>query len=297
MFVLPWWLEKRIRSTPDVRLQEQLVESTVSAYYFVRLIDDVMDEGAAEARGLLPLLGLLHANFLRPYARLFPADDPFWEHFERHWAATAEAALREKRLTELSMDEFVNVAAQKTSGVKIPLAAVCCHYDRPDLLEPWCGFYDRLACWQQMADDTVDWLRDLRHGNATFFLSEGRRQKRNGESVSGWAVRRGIAWAIEWLAALMSDLRRHAEELESPELVRFLEYRDAEMREYALDTGAGLKDLAALADVFEPVVGEPREERYSPEPPARSLQTRESSTRTATARTKASTKNSSRARS
>jgi hypothetical protein len=257
MFVLPWWLEKRIRSTPDMRLQELLVESTVSAYYFVRLIDDVMDGDAAAERGLLPLLGLLHANFLRPYTRLFPADAPFWAHFDRHWTATAEAALREKTLTELSLDEFVNVAARKTSGVKIPLAAVCCRYDRPDLLERWCGFYDRLACWQQMADDTVDWLQDLRHGNPTFFLSEGRRQKRNGESVSGWAVRRGVAWAIEWLGDLMCDLRRNAEDLESPELVRFLEYRDAEIREYALEASAGLKDLAVLVDDYEPVVDEP----------------------------------------
>jgi hypothetical protein len=256
MFLLPWWLEKRIQPVPDVRFQELLVESTVSAYYFVRIVDNLMDEDAAEERSLLPLLGILHANFTRAYARLFSPDDPFWNHFDRHWNGTAEAAIREKTLTEVSLDDFIAIAARKTSGVKIPLAAVCCRYDRPDLLEPWCAFYDRFACWHQMLDDTFDWVNDLRHGNATYFLSEGHRQKRRGESVSGWVVRRGFAWGIDQLAAGMRDLRERAAQLESPELVRFLEYREAEVREHACELTPKLNKVAGLADVFEPVDSE-----------------------------------------
>jgi len=253
MLLLPWWLEKRIRPVPDVRFQELLVESTVHAYYFVRLIDNLMDEDAAEERELLPLLGLLHANFSRVYARLFPPDEPFWNHFDRYWANTAEAAIREKTLTQVSLNDFIGIAAKKTSGVKIPLAAVCCRYGRLDLLDAWCAFHDGFACWQQMLDDTCDWVHDRRHGNTTFFLSEGDRQKRPGESVSGWVVRRGFAWAIDQLAAAMRDLRVQAARLDSPELGRFLEYRDAEVREYAGELTRNLTQVARLADVFEPV--------------------------------------------
>jgi len=260
MFLLPWWLEKRIQSTPSVPFQELLVESTVNAYYFVRIIDNVMDENAATERDILPLLGILHANFSRAYARLFPPDEPFWDHFDRYWSRTANAAIREKQLSQLSTSDFVEIAARKTSGIKIPLAAVCCHYDRLDLLESWCAFYDRFACWQQMLDDSFDWMHDLRHGNVTFFLSEGHRQKRRGESVSGWVVRRGFAWSSDWLAAAMRDLRRDAASLESPELVRFLEYRDAEFREYAEEMRGNLKKVAMVADAFEPIDEEPDNE-------------------------------------
>jgi hypothetical protein len=253
MVLLPWWLEKRVRPTPDIAFQELLVESTVSAYYFSRIIDDLMDEDAAEARSLLPLLGILHANFTRAYARLFPPDEPFWSYFDRYWAGTAEAALREKRLRQIAHHEFTEIAGRKTAGVKIPMAAVCCRYNRLDLLDVWCAFYDKLACWQQMLDDTFDWARDLQHGNPTFFLSEGNRQKRPGESVSGWVVRRGFAWGIDQLAASMSDLRVQAEALESPEVVRFIEYRDAEVRECARELTQALPAVATLADVFEPV--------------------------------------------
>jgi hypothetical protein len=254
MFLLPWWLESRVRGAPDIAFQGRLVESTISAYYAARLIDDVMDENAAEARALLPLVGVLHANFIRPYAELFGPSAPFWEYFDRFWSRTAAAAFRDKTSPSISADVFAEVAAQKTAGVKIPLAAVCCRHAREDLLPSWCAFYDVLAAWQQMADDTFDWVRDRQHGNATFFLSEGDRQKLAGESVPGWVVRRGLAWALAWLDDVMAELRRRAQGLDCPEVVRFLDYREAEVREHALEHGARLKELAALADAFEPGV-------------------------------------------
>ena len=257
MFLLPWWLEQRVRANPDVDFHELLTESTVNAYYFVRLIDNVLDENAAEERDLLPLLGILHANFYRAYTRLFPAADPFWDYFDRYWDGTMEAALRDKRLGEISSNDFTGIVARKTSGIKIPLAAVCCRYGRLDLLEPWCAFYDTLACWQQMLDDTFDWMRDLQHGNSTFFLSEGNRQKRAGESIAGWVVRGGFAWAIDRLSSMMQDARGCAAQLESPALLRFLEYRDAEVREYAARLTQPLKEVAVVANLFEPIDDRP----------------------------------------
>lgn len=253
MFLLPWWLEKRIRQIPDVAFQERLVESTVHAYYFVRMIDNVMDENAEQERRLLPLLGIFHTAFHRAYTRLFPPDDPFWDHFDRHWSGVTEAAIRETCLTGLSLEDFNAISARKTVGVKIPLAAVCCRYDRPDLLPSWCAFYDAFAAWQQMVDDTLDCMRDLRHGTPSFFLSEGERQKSPGESIAGWVVRRGFAWGIDHASAIMAGLRTDAGRLGSPELVRFLEYRDAEIRVHAGELRRQLQALATAVDTFEPL--------------------------------------------
>jgi hypothetical protein len=252
MFLLPWWLETRIRPTPDVVFQAQLVESSVHAYYFVRMIDNVMDGHGGEERRLLPLLGIFHTTFHRAYARLFPPEDPFWNHFDRHWSGVSEAAIRETRLTRLSLDDFQQIAARKTTGLKIPLAAVCCRYDRPDLLDSWCAFYDAFAAWQQMVDDTLDCMRDLRHGTPSFFLSEGERQKNPGESITAWVVRRGFAWGTDRASAMMTDLRTDAGRLGSPELVRFLEYRDAEIRAHAAELRRQLQALATAVDAFEP---------------------------------------------
>jgi hypothetical protein len=215
------------------------------------MIDTVMDEQGEEERRLLPLLGMFHANFGRAYAHLFPPADPFWDHFDAYWSRMAEAAISEKRLTRLSSADFMDVAARKTSGVNIPLAAVCCRYGRLDLLEPWCAFYDAFAAWQQMVDDIFDWMRDLQHGNPSFFLSEGDRQRGEGESIAGWVIRRGFDWGTDCAAASMTDVRARAEGLGSPELVRFLEYRDTEIRRLVGELRRHLQDLTTLVDTFE----------------------------------------------
>ena len=58
----------------------------------------------------------------------------------------------------------------------------------------------------------------------------------------------------------MRDLRRDAEKLESPELVRFLEYREAEVREYVEELRRNLKEVATVANAFEPIDEEPENE-------------------------------------
>jgi hypothetical protein len=42
-------------------------------------------------------------------------------------------------------------------------------------------------------------------------------------------------------------------ELESPELVRFLDYRQAELAKFVRDLGTQLEQVARIANVFEPV--------------------------------------------
>src|SRR6266516_3333222 len=60
--LLPWLVEARIRRIPSRAFQRDVVYSTVSGYYFVRMIDDLMD-GETVAPELIPLLIVLHAEF------------------------------------------------------------------------------------------------------------------------------------------------------------------------------------------------------------------------------------------
>ena len=66
-------------------------------------------------------------------------------------------------------------------------------------------------------------------------------------------MRRGFTWAVDWLADAMATLRSQAEQLGSPEVVRFLEYRAASIREHRLELGPLLKELTTVADAFEPL--------------------------------------------
>ena len=257
IFLLPWFLEKSLRPAPDPEFQSGLVYSSVNAYYYVRLIDNLQDgqygkdrQDVPELR-LLPALGFFHAQFQSPYQRYFPSDSPFWKFFHSTWVSMAEATFKDATTPNFSAAEFTAFAARKSAGVKIPLAAVCFRYDRTDLLDRWCSFYDRLACWNQMLNDLLGWQKDSSGGISTFLLSEARRSKRSRESETGWMVRRGFAWACGLLRSWMQELQTLASALHSSDLEAYLRYREREITNWQKTLSPDLVRLARLANLLE----------------------------------------------
>ncbi len=66
LLLLPWWLEKVIRGAPDLEFQAKVVYSTTNAYYFVRLMDNVMDRHDSKELGLLPAGSFFLRSFRMP---------------------------------------------------------------------------------------------------------------------------------------------------------------------------------------------------------------------------------------
>ena len=125
MLLLPWWAEKTIRPRPDTAFQADIVHSTINGYYFIRLIDNLMDGHATVEMDLLPALGYFHTQFQAAYQWHFEHDHPFWEFFKTAWFHSAAVTMKDSSLTDLDQDQFVQVAARKTYAARIPLAAVC----------------------------------------------------------------------------------------------------------------------------------------------------------------------------
>jgi hypothetical protein len=251
LLLLPWWAEKSIRGAPDLRFQSDLIYSSVNGYYFVRLIDNVMDgHGKSELR-MLPILGFFHSQFQSVYGDYFKPDSAFWEFFHSTWTAMAQAAMLDANMTEISTAEFVRVAAVKSAGAKIPVAAVLFRHRRQDLLPQWCEFYDALLCWSRMVDDVFDSLFDAQKGTMTHFLSDAKRRKRSGESVASWIVKGGLASGYKKADSLLQRVRDLAHGLGSSELVKYLECRQEELASCWKRMEPGLAALARLANVLE----------------------------------------------
>ena len=224
VLAFPWWLEKRIRGQADVEFQADLMFSTVSGYYFARMIDDIMD-GHGVPPAAVPALYLLHQQLIEPYYKYFPPPHAFWREFDRLLMRTAEATSVEASLQQIDESAFVAVSARKATAALIPVAAVCFRYERAELLQSWTDFFTLYSRWHQMNDDLVDWSADHRAGNHTWLLCEAERRRAHDEPVPLWMGRVGYQWTRGLMDSWMNDAIAAAQELGAPELMLYLEMR------------------------------------------------------------------------
>jgi hypothetical protein len=229
---LPEWLVDTLAVKPDPGFQQALMHSSVNGYYCIRLTDDVMD-GDRDHKlevSILPAVGFFCSQFQSFYQAHFPPEHAFWQRFRELWIASCESAAHDNSLRHVSWPDFERVSSRKYSAAGIPVAAACYYYDCRESIAPWLEFTHALGRWSQMVDDVLDWHPDRRDQRATYFLSEGERRKRAGESVDQWVVREGCAWGFELLEQWMGEMRWRAAELGSSGLQDYLGQREAWLR-------------------------------------------------------------------
>jgi hypothetical protein len=249
MLLLPWWLESAVRRGPARRFHGDVVYSTVAGYYFVRMIDDLMDREIPPEPSVLPAMIFFHTEFQLTYQRWFAQGHPFWSALTAASLTAADTASRDAQLAAIDREQFVTVSARKIAGAKIPIAAVCHRYERPDLLRPWSRFVDLLGCWHQMRNDIQGWSRDLERGRRTYFLSEASSRADASASVAEWVIDEGLAWGFAELDGWMDEVLRLGRQLGSGPLVAYLERRRADLvleREGLASSAGTLKHLASV---------------------------------------------------
>ncbi len=192
-----------------------------------------MDGDAPGAPELLPALGFFHLEFIEPYLTLFPSDHRFWRDLRTVWLETADVTVHDAQLVDVDREAFEQVSARKTGAAIIPVAAVLHYLGKAESRLLWDEFVQALGRWHQMHNDIFGWRKDLAHGAATFFLSEGRRRRPDG--VEAWIVDGGFAWGMDELARSMAELKRLALSLDADEAVRYLDERDEAVRTRATE--------------------------------------------------------------
>ena len=136
MLLLPWWMEQSINGSADRAFQAEIAYSSVCGYYFVRILDDLMDGDSPPPAPVLPAMIVFHTEFQQAYGHLFPADHPFWDLLRHYSFDAAETASADAALDSVDLDQFARISSRKIAGAKIPLAAV----GHPDMDASICSF-------------------------------------------------------------------------------------------------------------------------------------------------------------
>jgi len=230
LMLLPWWLERQLRGQADPDFQSDLVLSNASLYYYVRLVDNVMDGHATVEPKLLPAAGYFVERFHGLYQDHFENGHPFWDYFRRTWAEFCDVTAADGQLSDIDRQTFTDLVGRKVCAAKIGVAAVCHRHARRDLLPLWDEWIDVFGCWHLFREDMFDWQQDLNLGAVTYFLSEARRQKAAGEAEVGWLARAGLDWGFAQLDGWLGHLRRMT--FASPEVFSYLQFREKELSEH-----------------------------------------------------------------
>jgi hypothetical protein len=233
MLLLPWWMEQTLHPEPDPAFQANLIYSSINGYYFIRMIDNVMDGHSTVEQKLLPMLGFFHLQAQAVYQRYFGPEHPFWTVFKALSVQSAENSIRESGLVEIDLAEFRTIAGRKVVAGKIPLAAVSHRYRQPHVYEVWQEFYDKLGRWHQLYNDLFGWIKDLRNQTPSYFLSTGRRRKYPEQSLAAWVIHEGFAWGVTTLATWLGELQQEAESMQSEALIAYLQARQQLMEDQA----------------------------------------------------------------
>jgi hypothetical protein len=230
LMLLPWWLERQLTGEGDADFQTDLIFSNASMYYYIRLVDNVMDGHATVEPKLLPMAGYFVDQFQGLYRDYFDAGHPFWDFFGRTWAEFCDVTAADGHLADVDRQTFTELVGHKVCAAKISVAAVCFRHEHPELLPSWSEWIDTFGCWHLFREDMFDWQQDLNLGAVTYFLSEARRQKRAGEPEVSWLARTGLDWGFAQLDGWMQRLRGMT--FASPEVQSYLEFREKELFEH-----------------------------------------------------------------
>jgi hypothetical protein len=247
---LPWWAAKSFADEPDCEFLADVIYSTVNGYYYIRLLDNLMDGHGTIELKILPATAFFHTEFQAMYHRYFEAGHPFWEVFRSAWFSASEAVTREVNLDCIHQEEFERVTVAKLGGARIPVAAVGFHHGAGERLRCWEEFTLALARWSQMEDDLFDWHNDLCDGKTSYFLTEASRHK-GFESVEAAVIREGFKQGMETLRHELSILRRLVPSLHSPDVVCYLNSREAILESLKVRIGEAFQTLREVANIME----------------------------------------------
>ena len=243
---LPLWVGESVGGpAADSEFLVDITFSNLCGYYFIRLLDDVMDADSATDPQLLAVATFLQVHIQRPYQRYFPGDHPFWDTFRAVCTLTADVTLRDADLKTVTAEDFRAIASQKVCGAKIPVAAACYRCGRPDLIPGWFRFVDSLGQPHQMLNDLMGWFKDVRHDRRTFLLSEAASGTEPGEPAEAWIVRTGVAWALSQVEGWLDDAAAAAP-LSNRSALAFVEQRLATLEEVRGKVEPGLRALQTV---------------------------------------------------
>lgn len=166
--LLPYWMKDAAGINDEDCDQFALINVFLMLYFFIQ--DDVMDEGpASDVKEKLALGNLLFMEMLRMLQRIFPSHSPFWGYFNRYVTEWADCVVNESNHDPF-MTNPVSIA-YKASPIKLASTGTLLLGGKFESISKVEKAVDIALMSLQLADDWVDWKKDLQEGSYNSLLA------------------------------------------------------------------------------------------------------------------------------
>jgi hypothetical protein len=218
--ILPYWLSPTRERVVDAEFQTDVIYSSISGYYSIRLCDNIADNDCpSELRKLAPCSLYFDSESITPYMKHFPMTHEFWNFFSEFLARQVEASAADSLLDDVDEETFSSLSSKKFTGTKIPISAVRLRYQGSEgSFEQCLQFVDCLGNFAQFHNDFFDWNHDPQYGITTYITSEAKRRA-PGESATTWFLREGFDWGVAELKMRFNNVKNFACALENEEIL------------------------------------------------------------------------------
>jgi hypothetical protein len=170
-----WWLESGLDLDGRKKDVDEIAESTLFYYYYLRIQDNVIDEPESFKSDFLILGNECIKRVFLIYHRLFPPGSGLWPFFNRIWTEYSDIALWdvEKRWdkNEVTTDSDLLFLGKKFLPAAIPCVALAFLAEEDEIANDLVSMIENLGTGTQLLNDFLGIEKDLIHGKSTYLIS------------------------------------------------------------------------------------------------------------------------------
>lgn len=248
-YLLSFWVNHQCGLKNEICIEITVANVFLMLFAFIQ--DDIIDREMEdiEIPEMILLGNLYFSEFMTIYRNVFKRHEEIWDYYDFYMKKWCKSLVDEKininSKMSLESEKMVSLISAKAELIKIAVAAICILSQKEEQLDMYFKAVDKVLFSLQIADDYMDWEKDLKCGNTNILLREFIRKRgiKCGEGIKESDVREEIIFG-NLLDDLCMALIKNSDNLNSiigNQNIYIKEYNDSILnfmnvqREYCLE--------------------------------------------------------------
>ncbi|MDQ2084848.1 hypothetical protein RBH29_00160 [Herbivorax sp. ANBcel31] len=175
-YLLSFWVNHECGVKKDICIKITVANTFMMLFAFIQ--DDLIDREIElkDMPEMISLGNLFFLEFMSIYREIFESHKKIWDYYDFYMKRWSKSITDEQKNinNEISLleEEMVSIVSSKAELVKIAVTGICVLSKKEKLLNIYSKAVDKILFSLQIADDYIDWEKDLKKSNTNILLRE-----------------------------------------------------------------------------------------------------------------------------